>query len=192
MGEFCVGNRVAVRHVLETSNGGDSLERTYREHVGAVRRTIRYWLARAHRYSAATHADLVQEVFLKAFSPTARRSYDGRAYGPLLQTIARHVVIDFLRRSTRERVAAAPLEVIDKAVDEATDDAPYPLEAVTVTERYVEELPPPLRLVHERRFIAAEPQEVAAKALGISRQTLRTLEKKLVDGLRRKLVMRVR
>jgi hypothetical protein len=52
---------------------------------------------------------------------------------------------------------------------------------------YLKDLPPELVAVHERRFVAAESQERAAEALGISRQSLRTLEKKLVDGLRRQI-----
>jgi RNA polymerase sigma factor (sigma-70 family) len=176
-----------VQRVVEGSKGNAVLERTYREHVTRIQRTVRFGLAQARQYSAANQADLVQEVFLKAFSPAARRAYDGRAYGPFLQTIARHVVIDFLRRSTRERVTPDALELMDTNIDEATNDSPYPPEVVRVTETYVNRLSPQLKHVHERRFIAAEPQHIAAKALGISRQSLRTLERKLVDGLRREL-----
>ena len=48
-------------------------------------------------------------------------------------------------------------------------------------------LPEELRQVHHQRFVLATPQRQAAEALGISRQSLRTLEKKLIVGLRRQL-----
>jgi hypothetical protein len=48
-------------------------------------------------------------------------------------------------------------------------------------------MPQELRGVYERRFVLSEPQQRAADALGISRQTLRTLENKLIDGLKRVL-----
>jgi DNA-directed RNA polymerase specialized sigma24 family protein len=65
------------------------------------------------------------------------------------------------------------------------DNETYGPELLAAVSSYVDALPPPLRAVHERRFMEGEAQERAAEALGISRQNLRTLERKLVTGLRR-------
>src|SRR5258708_18296289 len=71
----------------------DALERVYREHEQAVAAHLRKLAhasgRRAFSQSSAL-ADLVQEVFVRAFSPEARSSYDGiRDYLPYLLAIAR-------------------------------------------------------------------------------------------------------
>jgi DNA-directed RNA polymerase specialized sigma24 family protein len=98
------------------------------------------------------------------------------------------VVVDWLRRAGRERSDGRSLEaLLDAApVDPSADDL-FPAELVRITASYVQSLSPELKSVHERRFIDAEAQRSAAEALGMSRQNLRTLERKLVDGLRREL-----
>jgi RNA polymerase sigma-70 factor (ECF subfamily) len=161
----------------------------YRLHVDCVERFVAARLAQARRFSAANLADLVQDVFLRAFSPSARMSYDGeRDYVPFLLTIARNVLIDWLRRSSRELADAEDLEALtDASAPSPTEEALFGPELVNATRSYVEGLTPELRGVHEQRFVKAEPQRSAAEALGVSRQNLRTLERKLVDGLRRSL-----
>jgi RNA polymerase sigma factor (sigma-70 family) len=176
---------------VEPFKRGDraALERVYRGHVAEVERFVRMALLRTGRFSGANLADLVQDVFMRAFSESARASYDAtRDYAPFLVTIARNVVIDWHRRSSREAVDTREFEsFLDSVAGAPSESEVFAPELVGAVASYVERLSPELRGVHERRFIAAEPQEAAAKALGISRQTLRTLEKKLVEGLRREL-----
>ncbi|HXU06633.1 MAG TPA: sigma-70 family RNA polymerase sigma factor [Polyangia bacterium] len=135
---------------------------------------------------ASDVADAVQEVFARAFRERARLAYDGiRDYGPFLTTIARNVVADWGRRRGHA--------VVEIAVD--LDNLPSPMgeqnwaeEAVMqIVERYISELPPELRRVHELRYTLAQSQNDAAQALGVSRQRLRTLEEKLRRGLERGL-----
>ncbi|HEX6275181.1 MAG TPA: RNA polymerase sigma factor [Polyangiaceae bacterium] len=177
--------------LLEAFRRGErgALERVYRDHVDDVETFLRSRLARAGRLTAATLADLVQDVFLKAFAEKARASYDGeREYQPYLRALARNLLVDWLRRSLREATEVREIEaVVDAEVDERQQDELFAPELVAATVRYVETLPPELRGVLERRFVEAQPQVTAAQALGISRQNLRTLERKLVDGLRRAL-----
>jgi RNA polymerase sigma factor (sigma-70 family) len=177
--------------LLESFRRGEraALESVYRTHVDAVERFLASRLGRARRFSAMNLADLVQEVFLRAFSPSARNSYDGaRDYAPFLITVARNVLIDWLRRTAREVGAPEnPEALVDAAADDPAEDELFEPELVAATRSYVEKLSPELREVHDRRFVKAEPQTSVAEALGISRQNLRTLEKKLVDGLRREL-----
>jgi RNA polymerase sigma-70 factor, ECF subfamily len=63
--------------------------------------------------AAANVEDLVQDSFMRAFSPPARAAYDGiRDYGPYLLTIVRNTVADALRVRQREVLTgAAEIEV---------------------------------------------------------------------------------
>ena len=168
----------------------DALEAVYRQYVGDVERFVRRTLGRMGRFAPSDLADIVQDVFVKAFARAARESYDGeRAYGPFLLTITRNVVIDWARRSGREipgsDALAGTLE--QAAAGEPEESPPFAAALVAATNAYVEKLPEDLRGVHRQRFVLGLPQRQAADALGISRQTLRTLEKKLVVGLRKEL-----
>jgi RNA polymerase sigma factor (sigma-70 family) len=166
----------------------DALERVYWLHVETVETLVRRGLCRVGRFSAADLADVVQEVFEKAFGKKARAAYDGeREYGPFLRQLARHTLYDWLRRRNKEIVRDLDPDALIAEAEPGRDPGPYPAELVLVTEAFVEGLAPDLKAVHERRFQAAESQEHAARVLGISRQNLRTLERRLLDGLRRAL-----
>src|SRR5262249_23827941 len=151
-------------------------------------RLVRQGLVALGLFSPANLMDVVQDVFLKAFSETARKSYDGtRPFGPFLTVIARNVLIDWARRSSREIADNAAIEAaLSKAEDPGADDgsAVFAPALLALTQRYIDGLPAEFRAVHLRRFVMAEPQRGAAAALGISRQTLRTIERKLIEGLR--------
>jgi RNA polymerase sigma-70 factor (ECF subfamily) len=131
-------------------------------------------------------ADLVQEVFLRAFSEKGRRAYDGlRDYGPYLYAIARNVLVDWAR--VRGREIPAPWAELEAAVEvtPVIDDTPPWATATTmrVVEGYLSALPQDLREVHKLRHEEGLSQEQAAQRLGVGRQTLRTLERRLQDGL---------
>ena len=160
-----------------------ALERIYADYAGDVEQTVRRGLARMGRYSDANLADVSQEVFVKAMARRARLTYDGdRDYGPFLAAIARNVLSDWARSTWRERLDPSLVEAgLESAALRAEDG---PAELLAHVSKYIDSLPPDLCAVHERRFVTAEPQERAARALGISRQTLRTREKRLFAGLR--------
>jgi RNA polymerase sigma-70 factor (ECF subfamily) len=131
-------------------------------------------------------ADLVQEVFVRAFSEKGRRAYDGlRDYGPYLYTIARNVLIDWAR--VRRREIPSPWTELEAAIEMtpvAEDTAPWAAPAIMrVVEEYLAALPQDLREVHRLRHQEGLSQQQAAKTLGVGRQTLRTLELRLRDGL---------
>jgi RNA polymerase sigma-70 factor (ECF subfamily) len=131
-------------------------------------------------------ADLVQDVFLRAFSEKGRRAYDGlRDYGPYLYAIARNVLVDWARARGREIPAPwAELEAALEMTLVADDPAPWAApETLRVVEGYLATLPQDLREVHKLRHEECLSQEQAAKGLGVGRQTLRTLERRLQDGL---------
>ncbi len=136
--------------------------------------------------------DLVQEVFVRAFSPASRQSYDSnRPYGPYLGQIARHVVADHWRVMRRQvAVDVTPLldalsletgandTIPDRWADQAT---------IAVVERYLAALEPDLRRVHEALYVQGLSQRDAAAALGLGRQAVRGIEARLRAGLRREL-----
>jgi hypothetical protein len=98
LGSFRVGQR-------------EALERVYRSHIRFVERYLRA-MARARGLielsQSSVVADLIQDVFVRAFATRARLSYDGvRDYGGYLGAIARNCFIDLLRTRGRE-VPTAP------------------------------------------------------------------------------------
>jgi RNA polymerase sigma factor (sigma-70 family) len=181
----------------------DALEAVYWSYVDRVEAIVRQGHAIAGRItrvegaSGGEVADLVQEVFARAFRERARLGYDGlRPYGPYLATIARNLLSDWSRQRGRELL----MDELDAAVDRAAaegegtagapdaDDEPWASEAVMqAVEQFLAKLAPELREVHEQRYVMGRSQQAAAEALGISRQALRTRENHLRDGLRRAL-----
>jgi RNA polymerase sigma factor (sigma-70 family) len=137
----------------------------------------------------ADRADLLQEVFAKAFAASARAAYDGeREYGPFIRQIARNTVTDWLRRRREMAFGLDLCMLIDqKGSSSEGVTTTFSHDVVAVANHYILELPPELKGVHHYRFVAAESQERAARALGITRQCLRTLERRLLKGLRREL-----
>lgn len=134
--------------------------------------------------------DLVQDVFVRAFSDEARKSYDGgRHYWPYLSTIARHRLVDWARQQGRlVTFEQAELEAL-LGEHAAHPDPPIwsDPETVGVAERYLATLTPELRGVYTERYVHARSQMDAAAVLGISRQQLRRLEGLLRTGLSREI-----
>lgn len=169
----------------------DVLARVYRAYAGPVER----YLGAMARHSAAPDlaqasaiADLLQDVFIKAFSADARRAYDElHEYGPYLSVVARNCFIDALRARGREVLKPPEQMPVDlEAVSEpsATGDP----EVLAVLHEYLNELPPALKGVYEQRFVLERTQDDTCSALGISRRRVRTLEERLRKGLRKALV----
>jgi RNA polymerase sigma factor (sigma-70 family) len=134
-------------------------------------------------------ADLLQEVFIRAFSTNSRMAYDGlREFAPYLNTIARNCFFDALRKRRKE-VLIAP-EDLPLTADDATDQlAGYDPKVVAVLDAYLSELPPRLKGIYEQRFERGLSQEAACETLGVSRRTLRTGEEHLRRGLRKALLL---
>lgn len=169
----------------------DVLARVYRAYVRSIERYI-HSLCRAFgaRESLRSDvlADLLQDIFIKAFAPDARRAFDGaRRYGPYLSAIARNCFIDAMRVSGRE-VLKSPDE-LQLELDDVSE-GPEPRcdpHVRSVLSSYIEELPPSLMGVYEQRFVLGRSQDDASHALGLSRRRLRTEEERLRGGLRRAL-----
>jgi RNA polymerase sigma factor (sigma-70 family) len=139
-------------------------------------------------------ADVVQEVFAKAFRTPARLSFDGlREYGPFIATIARNTLADWLRARNRSvnPVASSLPDIPDIPDDDVHVDSAWADDAtVRIVESYLSALPAELASIHKERFVLGRSQVQAAADLGLSRQQLRTREAKLKSGLRRLLKRR--
>lgn len=177
-----------------------ALERVYRAYVDRIGGIVRFGFRLPSQgvavggvaESAHDVADLVQEVFVKAFAPSARRAFDGlRDYAPFLFAIARNVVVDWARRRGREIPTAwTELDRIDE-LEEAGGEPPWADEdTMAIVQRYIGRLNGDLLRVHQVRYCDGLSQRDAAERLGIGRQRLRTLEDRLREGLRRELAAR--
>jgi RNA polymerase sigma-70 factor (ECF subfamily) len=178
--------------LLARFRAGDraALERVYWAYVDRVETVVRHGF-QILREGGATQipgvgpsevGDLVQETFVRAFAERARLAYDGlRDYAPFLSTIARNLLVDRARKQGRE-LQLDDLAQLDAAAP--PPDEPYADEpTMKAVKEYLESLSPELRGVHEQRYGRGVSQEEAARALGLSRQQIRTLEKRLRDGL---------
>jgi RNA polymerase sigma-70 factor (ECF subfamily) len=172
----------------------EALERVYWAYVDRVERVVRYGFQLLNASGALyveglrsdDVADVVQETFTRAFGERARLAYDGlRDYGPFLVTITRNLLVDRLRKQGRE-LQTGDLEALDG--EAAVEERPFADDAtMKVVREYLATLPEALRGVHEQRYVRGISQEEAARALGLSRQQIRTLEKRLRDGLAERL-----
>lgn len=184
------------RSLLEGFRAGSAkaLETVYWEYVRKVERLLSGGFeisGQGTRVGGACHqaderADLVQEVFARAFSEKARRAYDGlRDYGPYLYAIARNVLVDWARARGREIPASwMALEAAIEVTPRQTDLEPWAAPAIMkVVEEYLAALPQELRDLHRLRYEEGLSQAQAAERLGVGRQTVRTLERRLREGL---------
>lgn len=172
---------------LQQFRAGDraALERVYFAYVEEIEVQVRRFLS-TQKGRGADVGDLVQEVFVRAFGEKARSAFDGeRPYGPYLGTLTRNLMVDWARRAGRE----LPSEDLDRVPDvpPSQRDDWADKETMVAVNAYLAELPSELREIHEFRYVQCRSQEETCSALGISRQTLRTREGRLRDGLRRHL-----
>ncbi len=134
---------------------------------------------------------IVQDVFVRAFAERARMAYDGlRPYRPYLLTIAKNVMID--RARTRSTEAARTSEIDVDAIIAA--DAAIPGEVEETLEQqqlraaaaaYVTTLDEELRAFVRLRFDQDLSQADVATRLGVTRRRVRTLEDRVMTGLRK-------
>lgn len=179
--------------LLESFRAGErsALEAVYRTYVRTMDRYLR-GLARTSGNvqlgQPSSIADLLQDVFVRAFSPTGRRGYDGmRDYGPYLAAIARNCFIDAARARGRE-VLTNPTDLNVTLDDVAMEvDGWCEPKTLAVLTAYVGALGPELRGVYEQRFVLGRSQAEASSALGLSRRAVRTAEGHLRRGLRKAL-----
>lgn len=145
-------------------------------------------------------SDLIQETFVRCFSETARRGYDGKnPFRPYLLRITKNLMIDRMRKLGRQVVISAldipsGMEDIDTLLSENKpytcsdpgQDTHFKVQQ-KVTRSFVENLDENRRLFFELRYVRGESQERVAHTLGITRAKVRTLERGLRSSLKKHL-----
>ncbi|HEV8549314.1 MAG TPA: sigma-70 family RNA polymerase sigma factor [Polyangiaceae bacterium] len=169
-----------------------ALEAVYRHYVRAIELHLKVL---AHRsgirafQEASIVQDLLQDVFVRAFMPNARRAFDeARDFLPYLKAMARNCFIDALRKYRGEACLREEEEPSSSVADNRANDV-YDPEVLAALERYLRELNPLVRAVYDQRFVLGRTQEASSAALGLSRRSLRTLEQRLRRGLRKSLLV---
>jgi RNA polymerase sigma factor (sigma-70 family) len=167
------------------------LTQVYRHYVRAVDAYLRAVATSTRQVDLCqpgARADLLQDIFVRAFSPTARQSYDAtRPFSAYLKAIARNCFLNSLRVRRHEDLDSLE-EVLENAqVSEglASDGLScYDPKISRVVLNYLAQLPLSLRTIYEARFVLDRSQQDAAKALGLTRRQLRTSENRIQTGLR--------
>ncbi|NMB77296.1 MAG: sigma-70 family RNA polymerase sigma factor [Myxococcales bacterium] len=190
---------ISLREAFRRAEPG-ALERVYRHYLDEVARLVRLGFSSTREpivtvpgiKSPEGQCDLIQEAFLRAFSKTSRENYDGaQPFRPYLLRIVKNLMIDELRRQSREAPAALEDEA---AFDDFVIAAEDPREQVEeerrleATRRFVSGLPQALREFYVLRYQQGLPQEEVARRLGSSRRKVRRQEETL-RGMLEKFLM---
>lgn len=177
----------------------DAFRRGERAALARVFRTYAPLVARVVRRGVAVEVDgarlrlgadlpeheveaLVQEVFLRAFAPKARESFDGvRSYAAWLTTITKNVVVDRARRVRREAQSFVVVDDLAGFAATATDPT-WGIEeaqAVRIVESVKRELSGLDLDVFRLRFEEHRTHKAAAAALGVSEIVVRRRDTRL-------------
>lgn len=129
---------------------------------------------------------LVQDTFVKAFSPSARQGYDGlRPFGAWLATIARNVLIDRARRRQHGTTAMDPMTleaVAATAGQSVSPEAPERMEQQEldgIVVGVIATLDEPDRAIYRVRYVDGLSLKEAAKVLSMPMITLRRRDARL-------------
>jgi RNA polymerase sigma-70 factor, ECF subfamily len=158
----------------------DAFTRIYDLHFDKI---YRYIYVKVH--SQAEAEDLTQDVFIKAYEGINSYKWRDLPFTAWLFRIAHNRVIDFIRKSSKEKKAS-----LDEAVAIASGDPVYMTEQnfeVYQLKNALEKLPEAQREVATLRFIAELSIAEVAKALGKSEGTVKALQFNAVASLRKLL-----
>ncbi len=148
---------------------------------------------------SAAQQDAVQDVFVKAFAERARLAYDGlRPYRPFLLQIARNQRVDAERKRRSEIKLESnliPAGQESRGLGSVHGDGrnPPPDEQLdwerkrSSTLQYIDQLDEEARVFVNLRFAEELSQNDVAERMGITRRRARTLEGRLMAGLRKHL-----
>jgi RNA polymerase sigma-70 factor (ECF subfamily) len=172
--------------LLSRFRAGDraALEEVYWAYVERVEAIARNGFAKVAGASSEDVADVVQETFARAFSDEARLRFDGlRDYAPFLWSITRHALAESWRRAGRHQSVPDIETLAELSQDGASEVEPIDAALARAVEEYIATLSPEMSAVHRELYVLGRSQREAASATGITRQSLRTLEKRLRKGL---------
>jgi RNA polymerase sigma factor (sigma-70 family) len=156
-----------------------------------VRRGFALGAGRETRVPGAPSPDqereLVQEVFVRAFSEKARMAFDGlRPYRPYLMQITRNLLVDFWRKHGREIQAPESETGVEEIAELEPIEPEENLHRQTLqraTRDYLASLEPRLQEFVKLRFEEEKSQYDLMKEMKITRWNVRSMEKKVQTGL---------
>jgi RNA polymerase sigma factor (sigma-70 family) len=197
------------RDLLDRFRRGDrkALEAVYYRYVDEVATLARRGFtmeSSGHVYVRGLDADgereLVQETFVKAFAEKARLAFDGVSpYRPYLLRITKNLMIDRYRGAQHATVEldGTGLGDIDQLLaanaELAGGDEPEDLDwkqLRAATNEYVATLDDESRQLIALRFVEELSQDDTAVRMKCSRRRVRTVEDRIVAGLRKSLQKR--
>lgn len=164
---------------MVTGDGSVIVDRAYRKHASDIRRAVTRILRTFAARSSDDLEEIVQIVFLRLLELHRSGKYaEDMALGGYLVAIARNETWDVL--ASRKRETMVP-EVSDVMVGTRAAEFEDNVEIATL-QAYLATLPVTLKQVFTLRFVEGFSQSQACAAIGISRQSLRTLEERIKDG----------
>jgi RNA polymerase sigma-70 factor (ECF subfamily) len=180
-----MGEGIWSSEFVERFRTGDAeaLRVVYDAHMVEITRVARRFLG--PRAQNADVEDVVQEVFSRAFTQTARNGFDASLrYGAYVGTIARNVLIDWARQKQREPVVEpeSQLATTALALVPSLDDS-----VMKHVSLYLARCAPDLLRICELRYVEGRTQREICDSLGVTRQELRTKELRLLRALRREM-----
>jgi RNA polymerase sigma-70 factor (ECF subfamily) len=171
----------------------DIVRRAKEGDEGAFAALYQLYFAPLYRYlyfrgaDKADADDLVQDVFLKAYSSFSR--YAPRSASPLayFYTIARNAVIDHYRKKRVPVMEAAELERVASGEASAEEQAAKE-EDYAAVQRALAELPPDQQSALILRYIEGRSNEEIASVLGKNEAAVRQLQSRGLKRLRDLLI----
>jgi RNA polymerase sigma factor (sigma-70 family) len=184
----------------------EGLDAVYHEYVDSVTTLIRcgfsYSKAKTIRVKGILdpelQRDLVQETFMRAFSKTARKNYNGTfPFELYIHRIAKNLMIDRLRRSNRE-VLEVELQKEDhwktlehivepdfSILEENPSDYAHLERQQQACKKYIAGLSKIEQEFYQLRYIDELSQDQVGAKMALTRGKIRTLENNIRRGLKK-------
>lgn len=192
------------RATLELYRQGDTevMAAVFHHYAPDVARIARYGFAFRSQgkpcsfrgfYDVQEQENLIQEAFARAFAPQARARYDGLVpYDAYLKRIAKNIVIDGLRRSGTQKLAAVDLDDLEHTESVIDDEIPadqqlHRKQLALAVQTFLAGLEGSERRFIELRYQQGMSQQEVADALGQGRRVVRTTESRLRSALHKAL-----
>jgi RNA polymerase sigma factor (sigma-70 family) len=133
---------------------------------------------------AADIDDAVQTAFVRILERDLPVRGELAAY---VFATARNVCINTLRYRRHLEAHVESLQLVEAGRVSDSGDTGFELQAVRVVMDYVTALPADLSALFRTRYVACLSQRESAERLGMTRRRVRTLERRLLVGLARRL-----
>ncbi len=138
------------------------------------------------RLTAFDVDDVVQESFIRAMSPTARKSFDGsRSFSAYLSGVCRNVLIDRFRKTSREPSAVdlGVQQLEDQPSGSSPEQSALLRELKLIYREFLGTLSPTDRDILRLRYEERLPRRVVCAHTHLTPMQLRTREKHLRSKL---------